>query len=85
MEIEEVTVTLTKWKLTTLNDVVALLDWSRDKDGLAIAVSARSSGEVVVQAEGQFVSTVYATLGDTLVWDGTRFSIEGQTPSEPAP
>lgn len=76
MLIEEITVTLTKWKLETLTDVVALLEWSRDIPEIAVAVSARSSGEVIVQAEGALVNTVMATLGDTLIWDGQRFLLE---------
>lgn len=73
---QQVTVTVTKAALTTVADCTDLLEWSRTIPGVAVAVSARTDGEIVVQAEGPAIDTVQARLGQTLVWDGTRFTVE---------
>lgn len=81
--IEEVeTVIVQKMILNTLEDCVSLLDWAQTQDGLAVTISAQADGTVQIQAEGVTVPTVYATLGDTIRWDGTRFTV---TQPEPEP
>ena len=76
---QQVTLTITKAELVTLADVVALLEWSQSQDGLTVTVTARVDGGITVQAEGVEVPTVYAELGDTIAWDGTRFTVEKGT------
>ena len=73
---EQVTVTVTKAKLDTLADAVALLEWTRTQDGLCAVVAVQTDGKIVIQVEGIEVPTVYGTLGDTFIWNGTRFSVE---------
>jgi hypothetical protein len=73
---EQVTVTVTKAALTELTDVIGLLEWAQTQDGLSVTVSSRVDGSIVVQAEGVDVATIYASLGDTIIWDGTRFIVE---------
>lgn len=75
MQEETITVTVTKTTLTTVADCVGLLEWSQTVPGVAVAVSARTDGQIVVQAEGDTVDTVYAELGDTIMWDGARFTV----------
>lgn len=81
--IEEIeTIVVQKMVLNTLEDCVSLLDWAQTEDGLAVTISAQANGTIQIQAEGVSVPTVYATLGDTIRWDGSRFTV---TPTEPEP
>ena len=73
---QEVTRTITKAEILTMSDVVGLLDWARNQPGLTVTATAGIDGGVIIQAEGTDVPTVYAELGDTIVWDGTRFTVE---------
>lgn len=76
---QQVTVTITKAELATLTDVMELLEWSQPQEGLTVTVTAKVDGSIAIQAEGVEVPTVYAELGDTIVWDGTRFTVEKGT------
>ena len=74
--IEEVeTIVVQKMILNTLEDCVSLLNWAQSQDGLAVTISAQTDGAIQIQAEGITVPTVYATLGDTIRWDGSRFTV----------
>jgi hypothetical protein len=67
-----------------MQDLMELLEWAKTESKVAVAVSVRTGGEVVVQAEGPLVPTVYAHMGDTLTWDGVVFKVESPEPA-PAP
>ena len=76
---ESITITVTKAQLDNLSDVMALIAWSQQHPGLTVTVTASPDGGITVQAEGVEVPTVYAELGDTIAWDGTRFTVEKGT------
>jgi hypothetical protein len=83
--IEEIeTIVVQKTELNTLEDCISLLSWAQAQEGLAVTISAQADGNIQVQAEGVTVPTVYATLGDTVRWDGTRFTVTQPEP-EPEP
>lgn len=70
------TVSVSEAYLGTVQDCVDLLEWSRSQDGLTVSVTGTVDGDIVVQCEGFTVPTVYAKLGDTVVWNGVdRFEV----------
>lgn len=70
--------------LTCLQDCIDLLVWSQTQEGLVVSVTADPAGNLVVQAEGFTVPTVQATIGDTICWDGFRFTVESAAKTQPA-
>lgn len=69
------TVQVSEAKLVSLQDCLDLLEWSMTQDGLVVSITGDVEGQIRVQCEGFTVPTVYATLGDTVVWDGSRFDV----------
>lgn len=72
---QEVTVTVTKTTIRTLDDVIDLLRWAQGRDGLYATVSAQCDGPIYIEVGGTTVDTKQAKLGDTIIWDGTRFEV----------
>lgn len=80
MESETITITVQKTVLSTLDDAVALLEWTRTLPGIGCMVTATVSGDISVQLDGLETPTAYAVLGDTVAWDGTRFTVTRPDP-----
>lgn len=69
--------------LSGLQDCVDLMVWSQSQDGLVVSVTSDPQGDLVVQCEGFTVPTVQARIGDTVSWDGFRFTVV--SPEQPEP
>lgn len=80
MKQETITVTVQKTVLSTLEDATALLEWTRTISNIGCSVTAGVTGDVYVQLDGTEIPTAYATLGDTVTWDGAKFSVTRPDP-----
>ena len=76
MEETEITVTVTRMTLNTVQDCFTLLEWTRSQPGVGCTVSAKVDSEIYCQIDGTSVPTAIARLGDTVIWDGTRFIVQ---------
>lgn len=72
---QQITVTVSTASVETLSDVVDLIEWSLSQEGIAVTVSAQIDKKIVIQLDGVTVDTAYAELGDTITFDGTRFTV----------
>lgn len=80
MQEVEITVTVMKTVLGSEADCFDLLKWSQGVPGISVAVVANDEGTIRMQLEGFAVPTVYAGIGDTVIWDEAqrRFTVEGR-------
>lgn len=79
------TVEVTEFRLGTLHDCLEFVEWATGMEGVAVAVFAPALGDVMVQAEGTVIDTVRAGLGDTVFWDGERFTVQHPEPQPEEP
>lgn len=60
-------------KLQTISDVVEVLQWAIDHQGLYCTVSARTDGTWLIELGGVDTASVYPSLGEWVVYDGDNF------------
>lgn len=87
---EQVTVTVTRVVLDTIDDARDLQDWATSQPEMYCTISALTDGGWYIEVGGRTVDTVRPVLGDTVVWDGVRFTVTSPEPvvpvaEEPAP
>lgn len=65
-------------KIDAIADVLDILQWAIDQDGLYCTLAARPDGTWLIEVGGVEVSSVYIELGQWVVFDGDRFSALSQ-------
>ena len=75
MQPEEVTVTVQKATLASLSDAISLIEWTQTIPGVGCSVTGTVDGNIIIQLDGTHIPTAYATIGDTVTWDGTKFVV----------
>lgn len=83
MEEETITVTVLTTTLDGIDKFHELQKWAWEKPGIGCGVFATPAGDLYAQLDGTTVPTLIARLGDTVVWDGARFTIKGDDTAEP--
>lgn len=88
MQTQTVTVTVEQQTILTDADFEALRAWARTHNAAAddtgqprvsVAVIEPQDGPTRAQCEGVLVPTVIVTYGDTITWDGARFTVTRET------
>ena len=60
-------------KINAISDVVEVLEWVIDHEGLYCTVSARCDNEWLIEVGGVEVASVTANIGEWIVFDGDHF------------
>lgn len=75
---EVISVTVSRTELSTLDDACSVLHWADaqpDELGIYATVSRQVGGSLFVEVGGRVIPSVQAAQGDTITWDGSRFSV----------
>ena len=70
-----VTVSVTETVLDDDEAFIELWHWAKGKEGIYCTLSTRVDGTTAAEIGGVTVDTVYVNAGDTLSYDGTRFTV----------
>lgn len=76
MNEETITVKVLSTTLDSLDKFHELQKWAFEQPGIGCGVFTTPSGDVYTQLDGTTVPTAVARLGDTVRWDGARFTVE---------
>lgn len=72
---QSVTITVTRAEIETIEDARELQDWVASQPGLYCAITALAAGGWYIEVGGQNADFKPIEFGDTVTWDGQRFSV----------